>query len=58
MKYHVAIDLSEKRLVQLRIVAVTFGIPIRRLVAQIIEEFLISSKVAQEIKNKLKLEED
>lgn len=57
MKYHVAIDLSETRLIQLRITATILGIPIRRLVAQLVEEYLMSSNVAKEIKEKLNLEE-
>lgn len=55
MKYHVAIDLSEERLYQLKVVAAILDIPIRKLVAQIVEEYvvkeyLISNKALQEIK--------
>lgn len=58
MKYHIAIDLSEERLIQLRIVAIRLGMPIRKLMAQIVEEYLVSSKVAQGITKQYNLEEN
>ena len=48
MKYHVAIDLPTNRLMQLRILAIKLNKPICKLVAQIIDEYLVSQKIVKE----------